>query len=148
MNYNLKNSYPLNYNLKEIKSYSDKDSDVIFLSYLALNYGKKLPTYFKLVNKLCLDAFPSIHAKSFYLRQESLFYLEKKVTKLIYTQIFEEDIPDYQRIFYLELVEKIPPYSGNKFLYSELYNSIPSSLVVRGLIKPVQGGIILPKEQE
>jgi hypothetical protein len=153
MLYNLKDSVPLNFN--EVELYKDCmiSSDYLVLTYLSLHYGQEVPKYQTLIKRLKLGAYPSIEYDKFTakdIKSDTLissYTFTNKISRLAYTDILYDDIEDYERIQYLRLVSKVPPYCANKFIPRDLYNSVPSSLTVRGLIKPVAGGIVLLKER-
>ena len=153
MNYDLSNALPLNFNYNELKQQSVNSADILILLYLHLKYLRRVSKYETLVRKLNLDQYPTIRYSRYAKRDThtkelmSIFSLEKPIIRLHYLDILWEDIDDYDRITYLKILSLIPPYSSNMFIPKELVNYVPSSLVTRGLIKPVDAGYVLLKER-
>jgi len=155
MNYDLNNALPLNFNFKEVRAYASKNcADIVVLTYLHLQYLKEVPKLNTLVKRLNLSMYPSIDLEDFISVdvktkvRKSMFCFTNPITKLTYTQILNDDLDDYDKVIYLKLVNCIPPYSGSKFVPDEFVSSIPTSLIVRGLIKQVDQGYVLLKERE
>jgi len=154
MIYNLSGALPLNFDYKEARSCASKNcADIIVLTYLHLHYLEEIPKLNTMVKRLNLSTYPSINLSDFTSvelktkKLKSTFYFEQPTTRLTYTQILYDDLDDYDKVIYLKLVDNIPPYSGSKFVHEEFVSSIPTSLVMRGLIKKVDQGYVLLKER-
>jgi len=137
----------LNYNLSELKKTAFNKADVIFLLYL--HFHTEVPEFHKLVGMLNLYDYPTLEE---YIIKDvdddkyySLYRQHKLTDKLNYTDILYRDIPDEIRIAYLELVSKCAPYSHTKFIPETNY---PSELVLYGLVKPIEDGVILTLERQ
>jgi len=153
MNYNLTDALPLNFNYVELKQQSINSADILVLLYLHLKYLKKVSKFETVVKRLNLCQYPTFKYRDYAKRDVktkklvSIFTLERPVSRLNYINILWEDIDDYERVTYLKLVSMLPPYSSNKVIPKNLVSSVPSSLIVCGLIKPVEAGYALLKER-
>jgi hypothetical protein len=127
--------------------------DKLLLLHLHLNFKKEVPELRNVLKKLGASGYPHIAYEDYTIKEYkskkrySMFSFTECTNRLVYTDILYDDIPEYHKLQYLRLLDKIPPYSSEKFLAQEFYNTVPSSLIVRGLIKPVAGGIVLLKER-
>jgi len=154
MLYNFENSLPLNYNLQEIKQTAKNASDVIMLSYLHFSFeDNHIMTYRNFIKEHRMTQYPALKYSGFVFynrytkKYTSTYQIENLTTKLNYKKILKEAVDEEDRVRYLELVSLLTPYSKSKFLPKEYVGRVPNTLVIRRLVKFVDGGIILPKER-
>ena len=148
--YDLSDTKGLNFNFSEVESISVYDADIIFLTYLAFNYNKKLPRVELILRRLGIIRHPSTRASKFLIPIRnsrdfiSKFKFKDPVSKLKSTRILTENIsPDY-KVEYLRLVSLCPPYSHSKFVPEKTKSSV---LVLHKFLAPVENGVILTAER-
>ena len=145
-------SYNLNFNLVELCSYSLDPSAIIILTYLHLNYSKKVcKRYSDILSGLNLKKLPELPWDKLLKKRgtvyKSIFKLNKPITTLKYQKILTSKVSVKVKFNYLYYTALLSPYSKTKFIPKEVQLSNVNNLLVHGLAKKTTGGIILIHER-